>query len=883
MHKSTFWGKLNKNEDGKPLEWHSLVGHSADVAACVEALLSMTILNKRLAKLADLSILSTSQISRLSVLAALHDIGKYNTGFQAKCDPKLHSLWEGHQLPVLALFGSQTKEEGFLYEALSLPEILSWADDPEKMLQLIIACICHHGKPLRCTRSPDTSLWQDNADLKPFSGLQKLQHYIRNWFPEAFSNNVDKLPSNSEFHHAFAGIVTFADWLGSTVEFFPFDNGKEQGRMSFSRERAIYAVDKLFLNPNKSREKLNWVANRFAEIFGFPPRPCQDSMTGLSVPQEGSISILEGETGTGKTEAAMARFLHLFQSGVVDGLYFALPTRTAATQIYQRICETIKKAFPDEDSRPPVLLAVPGYIQVDGNIGKRLLPDFEVLWDDESEKMKYKGWASENPKRFLSGTIIVGTIDQILLSSLQVKHAHMRAACLLRHLIVVDEVHASDAYMNCLLENVLRHHIKAGGHALLMSATLGCSARIQFEKLFHNTVTPDYVESCRTPYPLITCHEVGKLSNQVYVKSNAKEKQIQITFCNKIDQPKEIVSIALKAAQKGAKVLIIRNTVRDAIRTQIALERCISPDQKTLLFQCLNVITLHHARFAKTDREVLDAAIELVFGKSRHKGGVIAVATQTVQQSLDLDADLIITDLCPMDVLLQRIGRLHRHERASTERPLAYCNPQTVVLVPERPDLSHLINKQGSAKGAHGFGTVYSDLRILQATWETLQKETTICIPSMNRQLVESATHPVILQDLALRYGEPWISHQNRVMGTAQAHKGVAQLNVINREIFFGDDNSLFPEASTTTRLGEGDRLISFTSPIISPFNCAVKTMTMPAWQADEIPSNAEVEKVITICGSTYFTWGGKEFIYDRLGLRPNNELQENEDDLDET
>ena len=137
-----FWGKLHQTKEGKLLKWHSLIGHSADVAACVEALLSMTILNKRLAQLAGQSILTSTQIARLSAIAALHDIGKYNVGFQAKCNPKDSTRWAGHQLPVLDLFGSNTKEEEALYKALDLSKILSWNNDPETMLRLLIACIC---------------------------------------------------------------------------------------------------------------------------------------------------------------------------------------------------------------------------------------------------------------------------------------------------------------------------------------------------------------------------------------------------------------------------------------------------------------------------------------------------------------------------------------------------------------------------------------------------------------------------------------------------------------------------------------------------------------------------------------------------------------------
>ncbi|CUI16740.1 hypothetical protein PNK_1123 [Candidatus Protochlamydia naegleriophila] len=879
MIKNQFWGKLSRGPNGDVSGWHSLFAHSADVAACVEVLLTSTILNRRLAKLGGLSFLSSQHIARLSVIAALHDIGKFNSGFQAKCDLSLRSKWEGHQKPILDLFGSQVKEEGLLYEALDLEKMLSWAFDQEPMLRLIIATICHHGKPLICTSNPQTYLWKPFNGLNPFEGLKMLRHFTQAWFAEAFIAEGDVLPSNSEFHHGFAGVVMLADWMGSTVKFFPFDNGYEEDRMPFAREMARKVIKEMGVNPARYRENMSWNAERFSDIFGFSPRPCQEVMGNLPIPLDGSISILEGETGTGKTEAALARFFSLFKSGVVDGLYFALPTRTAATQMYSRICKIIKQSCVNEEPYLPVHLAVPGYIHVDGKVGERILTTFDVLWDDDQETMNFRGWASENPKRFLAGSIIVGTIDQILLSTLQVKHAHMRSACLLRHLIVVDEVHASDAYMNRLLEDVLSHHIKAGGHALLMSATLGCSARLQFKRLFIKTSDPgfhevseDYEKSCCTPYPLVTCHEIGKESQAIAVHSNAREKEVQMTLLDKIDRPQEIVKLALEAAQKGAKVLIIRNTVQDAIQTQLALEEMALSEQHSLLFQCENRLTLHHARFAKIDRESLDHAIELSFGKERQKGGCVAVATQTVQQSLDLDADLMITDLCPIDIFLQRIGRLHRHDRSGSERPLEYRKAQAVVLIPEE-NLGQMINIRGVAKGKYGFGTVYEDLAILQATWEVLQSKDYICIPSMNRLLVEEVLHPTKLQNLILRYGEPWIAHHKLNHGRLYAHKSIAKLNMINRKVFFGEPDSLFPEtiAEIKTRLGEGDVQVSFSSPFDSPFKGQITTLTIPGWQIEEIPEDTGIKEFVFDNDRVYFSFGNKQFIYDRLGLRLNS------------
>ena len=163
----------------------------------------------------------------------------------------------------------------------------------------------------------------------------------------------------------------------------------------------------------------------------------------------------------------------MYEASLVDGLYFALPTRAAAVQIHGRIKRFIASLFPD-GHRPPVVLAVPGY-DPDEDAREAALQGYRVWWDSHYDNDR--PWATENPKRYLAAQIAVGTVDQAMMGALKVKHAHMRAACLARNLLVVDEVHASDTYMGGVLKALLDAHLGAGGYALLMSATLGSAAR----------------------------------------------------------------------------------------------------------------------------------------------------------------------------------------------------------------------------------------------------------------------------------------------------------------------------------------------------------------------------------------------------------------------
>ncbi len=325
----------------------------------------------------------------------------------------------------------------------------------------------------------------------------------------------------------------------------------------------------------------------FGEVSAHAPRDMQARTLLLPNDEAGGLTVLEAETGSGKTEAAAARFLRLFHAGLVDGMTLALPTRTAATQIHERIVRIMARAFPDIGQRPAVVLAVPGYLRFDDAHGKHLA-GFEVLWnDDPREQRRHLGWAAEQPKRFLAGTVVVGTVDQVLLSALRVGHAHLRATSLLRHLLVVDEVHASDAYMTRILEEVLSFHLRAGGHALLMSATLGTHVRERLESAARGQRTGSHVpfeKACQAPYPALH-HAPRAGAAECHRGEAGLPKEVSVSILAVADDASEIVRQALQAARCGARVIVLRNTVSDAVATQDALEKAIKPADADLLFR----------------------------------------------------------------------------------------------------------------------------------------------------------------------------------------------------------------------------------------------------------------------------------------------------------
>jgi len=872
----SFWGKLASN----PERWHPLNAHCADVAACCEALLTSGLTGQRLATLAGLGSLPQQLIARLSVLAGLHDIGKFNHGFQAKSDPTSQET-AGHVGEALALLEARSLWQDRLVDAIAVRRMVEWFNNERDLVSYLKAVFSHHGR-LQEAANFQRSYWQPKNGLDPFVGMASLRDDLERWFPEAWKAGGDTLPTRPEFQHAFFGLVTLADWIASDTTFFPFAEEGDPDRIEIARRQARQAVSDLRLDllagsPNERPPAAEAVlANR-------TPRPLQQAVLDLPTPPAGTITVLEAETGAGKTEAALLYWLSLFDVGLVGGMYFALPTRSAATQLHTRITEGVRRVFPDPEKRPPVVLAVPGYLRVDGQEGQRLAP-FEVLWPDSPlERDRHRGWAAENPKRFLVGAVVVGTIDQVLLSALRVRHAHMRSAALLRHLLVVDEVHASDLYMNRLLETVLQRHMEAGGHALLMSATLGGEARARLLAAANGIgpVKPADVDvpfdsALSTPYPLLTRRSRRVDPSLIRFEGVGAAKNVIVEIHDLINVPETVASLGLGAAHQGAKVLILRNTVTDCIATQMALEKQANEqDHDDLLHRVHGKPAPHHARYARIDRNLLDEAIERCLGGPREPGGRVAVATQTVQQSLDLDADLLITDLCPMDVLLQRIGRLHRHQRS---RPAGFELPRVIVLVPEERDLGRMINdRSGEAHGGHGLGTVYSDLRVVEATWRELQSHTMLKIPDENRQLIEATVHSGILRGIVAELGGPWPAHEIHLLGRDVAHTQAARFNTSDWATDFVDARPFAAaniDERVNTRLGEGDRRLVFDEAVPGPFGARITELRLPHWLIRDLDEEATPSDVATQADRLEFRFGARPFVYDRLGLRVRGDEQ---------
>ena len=883
------WAKSDRSEPGRI---HLLEHHLADVGACFEALLEQPTIRMRLARTGEREDLDRATVSRLSVLAALHDIGKVNMGFQTQ-------IWRPEDLPggrVPASFrrvghtrdtvpvldeNGDTETSSWFFPALGFDEMLQWDDrDGLTTCSLFVAALSHHGLPLNLqeTLSPNPALWRGFGGLDPRECVGRIAGLVREWFPDAFGGNREALPPQPTFQHMFLGLCTLADWIGSDEGWFKYRGEPDDGYMAHARRQARHAVEATGLDIREQRDLFGGMPPRtgFSDLFEVPGGASNaiQRRTALETPLDEPLVIIESETGSGKTEAALWRFARMYEARLVDGLYFALPTRSAASQLHARVNRFIARMFPEEHQPEPVL-AVPGYLKAGDFTGKHL-GDYQVWWEGQGTGgTPGRRWAAEGAKRFLAAQIAVGTVDQAMMGALKVRHAHMRAACLARNLLVVDEVHASDTYMRVIIENLLEAHLGAGGYVLLMSATLGSHARRSLLSVGHslfdaNSITTGEAEAI--PYPaVITRGPEGEMVSEA--GWNGREKRVYVQASVAMADFPETARLALEAARQEAKVLVVRNTVGFAIQTQEALEGTAGPDDRPLLFSCGGVAALHHGRFAAEDRRLLDAAVEEQVGRNREGGGRVVVGTQTLEQSLDIDADLLITDLCPVDVLLQRIGRLHRHARPEG-RPAGFEEAVCHVLLPDGDDLSPLLKQGSNRNGLGPGGYVYEDLRILEATRRLVVKRSDKgdpwIIPGMNRLLVERSTHPEALEALADELGDDWIVHGHDVTGERLAEGLTARDAVIQRDATFLERGVVFgnAEEKIRTRLGDEGVTVTFEVPATSPFDegMEIPQLSIPHHMGRGLDPQNPVQTTLTE-GGFEFAVGEARFRYDRLGL----------------
>jgi CRISPR-associated endonuclease/helicase Cas3 len=807
-----FWAKLSAGS------WHPLAAHLADVAAVAEVLVRpSSALSARLARAAgDGTELTAATRQAVVLLAFLHDVGKVQHGFQRRRDPDARTppVWRGHVRPLL----NSALAVPALRDRLRRLAAQVGGTDP------LWTAICHHGRPYLNDVPPGdpASYWCADAHRDPLMEIDRLVAHA--WAFAGLGDDPQSLRWPAPALHLLAGVVTLADWLGSSERFFPFAPDADAdpvGYWAVARARAAEACAHVGLTARPVRVAMG--TEGLSQLFPatFPrhaPTALQRYVAEMPLPQAGTRLLVESDTGSGKTEAALTLFSRLRAAGVVDSLFFALPTRATASAMYDRVQRLTTYLYPP-DSRPAVELAVGGRQYQGATGGARQLD--AAQYPDEPVPPLLARWTSQSTRHAMAAEIVVGTVDQALLASLAAGHAHLRLAGVARGLLVVDEVHAYDRYMTTVLRHLTDLHTGMGGIALFMSATLASDARAALGSLtVREAGAPEFSDAVARPFPSLSILAPGAAHwDEMHLPAAAnRDRSVAWTLAVQEDA----LNRALAAARDGARVLVLRNTVREARETLVSLE---TRGGAAHLWRPPGVTAgvAYHARYTRADRALLDDAVLHDFGPGSTARGVVLIATQVAEQSLDLDFDLLVSDLAPVDVLVQRLGRLHRHQRL--ERG-AFAGPSALVIEP-RTAFGDLIDQRRRTSD-FGHGTVYGDLGDLELTRRLIAARPAIHLPQESRDLVEAVYHPRRRADLGGE-GEGWARHLDGRDGDDLGAATHAEVCVIRFDQPYTSRENVArfgglareggaAEAQVRTRLGDDRIRIQLIAPVPNAF-----------------------------------------------------------------
>lgn len=465
------------------------------------------------------------------------------------------------------------------------------------------------------------------------------------------------------------GLLIVADWIASNTSYFPLIPVEHRGSLAAYPKRVEQAWNRLNFTESWNPTCFGLTSGAFKSRFGFLPNPVQEMvMKAVREAEQPGVYILEAGMGVGKTEAALAAAEMLATKANCGGLYIGLPTQATSNGIFSRLEAWAEHQAQESCAVLSVRLA---HGMATLNEDYRALFEGEADWGDASEELLIVHEWFLGRKQALLADFVIGTIDQLLMMSLKQRHVFLRHLGLAGKVVVIDEAHSYDVYMSVYLDMALRWLGAYKIPVIILSATLPEKRRKELILAYQNRKRSSEEEWQKDRrYPLLTWTD-GDVIKQETVICEDTEKQVWIA---KLDE-KDLVSCLSKAVKAGACIGIILNTVRKAQEVAQRLSEVGWKDAEVVLF---------HSQYTAEDRAEIEKKLLKRLGKKsgeEERKRLIVVATQVIEQSLDLDFDLLISQLCPMDLLLQRIGRLHRHSCHS--RPQEFTEPKCLLLCTE--------------------------------------------------------------------------------------------------------------------------------------------------------------------------------------------------------
>lgn len=725
------WGKSGATPD----QFHPVLYHMLDVGHVAQQMLDKKVSPRWRHALGRIWNVPPDALRHwLPWLVALHDIGKISPVFQGQLEPQRQRLqregfcfsgWLGNRDTPHTHIGQAFAEQAY--------EDLFRARGLNKQVSCICACAIggHHGryvtisklKEVRGALASEPSEW---ATLRRQAAELLYQLLVKD--PNAIPNGLPQHTTAAAL--LLTGFTILCDWLASDVRYFPLtpDTPLEAYR-TCSRQRAQKVVQEAgFCQPT-----ISTVLPCFKVLFPahVPPRPLQAAIDQLpeALLRTPCLAIIEAPTGEGKTEAALALAHRLARAAhQTDELYYALPTMATSNQMFARV-----QRYLAENLRMPAAVKLvhgQAYLMEDD-----LYIEPSGAGDLEDQRALMEWFAPL--KRSLLAPFGVGTVDQAELATLNVKHGMLRLIGLANKVVIFDEVHAYDTYVTCVVERLLSWLSVLGSSVILLSATLPLQRRNQLARAY-GCALPS-LEKLGDAYPSLyvgnPCDGYATAIAAVQPERRIAVEWLHLGDCDQNAEAKARHLLQLVA--EGGCACWITNTVARAQQLFRALTSLAPKD-----ISC----TLLHAQYPLEERQQREQAIVRQYGKDgeRPQRGIV-VGTQVLEQSLDLDFDVMVSDLAPVDLILQRAGRLHRHARP---RPPAHPSPKLYLNAPLRapddPDPDLRIDKN-----------IYAEYYLLR-TWQLLHARTCITLPQDYRTLVEAVYGDEAPPTKETRLAEAW-------------------------------------------------------------------------------------------------------------------------------
>lgn len=659
---TALWAKSG-DEDG----WLSVPQHLADaacVAACVWDVWVADSVKRYLGE--KLGMDDAEVKALLTFLAGIHDLGKISLRFARQIEHSEHGRTIVDAIADTGLSMTMARGEaeaskfmhGLVGEVIFAEWLKKQGCSPGRASTMAAIIGAHHGI---ASTGDDRKAVQKILRRYPVDWV-KLQNEALDGILQTTGARdlLSRLPRrlNADVAMPLAGLIVMSDWIASNADSFPMVARGNQAERIRAGMEALDITGTWNVESREGEDADEFYRRAFGWPQEFGARPIQKAvLDALDTVDGPCLLIIEAPTGEGKTEAALAAGQRIAAETGAQGLLLATPTMSTSNGLFQRTLDWAARNTPDTDVTSMNLVHSRRLFSQE--FGKFRARGIEEDAENGHGSVVASQWFNGTKKAMLSN-FVVATVDQVLMMALQMRYSMLRHIGLAGKVIVIDEVHAYDLYMGSYLKMALRWLARYNVSVVLLSATLPHDVKLGLATAYE-ALCPDMIpEKLSDAYPLLTVVDKQGV-REIEVESRPTDIEATIEVIS--DDMETLRNLVDDLCVDGGCALIICNTVRRAQEVHEEFGRRY-PD----------AVELHHSAFMASERTQKEENLRKELGPDSHRGAgrpdlKIIVATQVAEQSLDIDADVLITDIAPMDLLIQRIGRIHRHSRPVDDRP----------------------------------------------------------------------------------------------------------------------------------------------------------------------------------------------------------------------